>query len=172
MLAAGLSCGRDRDEIDFPAGTPIIIVSVDTLRSDRLPFYGYAAVETPALTRLRNDSILFRHAYSHIPLTLPAHASVFTGLLPPEHGIRDNSGYILDTPGCSVSAQDPQAAGLCHRRRGLLLGPTGSRRVWMRDFDFYEDLIEDPAPGIGPGGAQRPGGHTLTAIDRVAPIGR
>jgi arylsulfatase A-like enzyme/Flp pilus assembly protein TadD len=160
VLAAGLSCGRDRDEVDFPADTPIIVVSVDTLRSDRLPFYGYGTVETPALTRLRNDSILFRHAYSHIPLTLPAHASVFTGLLPPEHGIRDNSGYILNTEGIpylpKILKQLGYATGAAVSS-WVLRGAVGLDA----DFDFYEDLIEDPAPGIGPGGAQRPGGHTL-----------
>jgi len=160
VLATGLACGRDPDELDFPADTPIIIVSVDTLRSDRLPFYGYGAVETPALTRLRQDSILFRHAYSHIPLTLPAHASVFTGLLPPEHGLRDNSGYILNTEGLpflpKILKQVGYATGAAVSS-WVLRGAVGLDT----DFDFYEDLIEDPAPGIGPGGAQRPGGHTL-----------
>ena len=48
----------------LPEGTPVILISIDTLRSDHLPAYGYQGVETPALDRLRADSILFRHAYS------------------------------------------------------------------------------------------------------------
>ena len=65
----------------FP-GAPVILISVDTLRSDHLPFYGYTGVETPALTALRKDSILFESAWSHVPLTLPSHASILTGREP------------------------------------------------------------------------------------------
>src|SRR5229473_5771577 len=78
----------------FPKA-PLVLISIDTLRADHLPAYGYRAVETPHLDRLRRDSILFEHAYSHVPLTLPSHASLLTGLLPFEHGVRDNLGYRL-----------------------------------------------------------------------------
>ncbi len=154
------SCGRDAGQVEIADGTPVVLVSIDTLRSDRLPFYGYGAVETPAMTRLREDSILFRHAYSHIPLTLPAHASVFTGLLPPDHGIRDNSGYVLDSETLPYLPRMLKQAGYSTGAAvssWVLRGAVGLDT----DFDFYEDLIEDPAPGIGPGGAQRPGGDTL-----------
>jgi len=79
-----------------PEGTPIVLISVDTLRSDRLPAYGYDGVDTPAIDALRRDGVLFEHAYTHVPLTLPAHISLLTGLLPPAHGVRDNLGYTVD----------------------------------------------------------------------------
>jgi arylsulfatase A-like enzyme/Tfp pilus assembly protein PilF len=92
--ALGLSgCGGKRDTFEQ---APIVLISIDTLRSDHLPAYGYKGVETPALDALRRDSILFERAYSHVPLTLPSHASILTGLLPPEHGVRDNGGYPFD----------------------------------------------------------------------------
>lgn len=75
---------------------PIVLISIDTLRSDRLPAYGYEGVETPAIDRLAGDGVLFERAYSHVNVTLPSHASIFTGLLPSEHGVRDNAGYRLD----------------------------------------------------------------------------
>src|ERR1700694_2132417 len=84
--------GTDR----IPADAPIILISIDTLRSDHLPAYGYSKIETPGIDSLRADSILYDHAYSHCPLTLVSHASIFTGLLPAEHGIRDNLGYQLN----------------------------------------------------------------------------
>src|SRR5216684_43438 len=74
---------------------PVILISVDTLRADHLPAYGYRGVETPNLDRLRRDAVLYENAYSHVPLTLPSHVSIFTGLLPPENGVRDNLGYVL-----------------------------------------------------------------------------
>src|SRR5450756_863698 len=79
----------------FP-GAPVVLISVDTLRSDHLPFYGYHGVETPALSALRQESILCEKAYSHVPLTLPAHACLLTGTLPAVHGVLDNGGYRLD----------------------------------------------------------------------------
>src|SRR3989442_11828956 len=93
LIAAG--CRRTEHLIDSK-GAPIILISIDTLRSDHLPAYGYSKIETPAIDRLRADSILYERAYAHTPLTLASHASMFTGLLPAEHGIRDNSGYTLD----------------------------------------------------------------------------
>ena len=79
-----------------PNGTPIILISIDTLRSDHLPAYGYDGVDTPAIDALRRDGILFERAYTHVPLTLPAHTSLLTGMLPPAHGVRDNLGYVVD----------------------------------------------------------------------------
>ena len=76
---------------------PIILISIDTLRSDRLPAYGYGKVETPAIDALAGDAILFERAYSHYPLTLPSHVSILTGELPPVHKIRDNVGYLFES---------------------------------------------------------------------------
>jgi glucan phosphoethanolaminetransferase (alkaline phosphatase superfamily) len=74
-LAAGCHRGAPRET--FPSA-PVVLISVDTFRSDHLPFCGYAGVKTPALSALRKDSILFENAYAHVPLTLPSHASLFT----------------------------------------------------------------------------------------------
>lgn len=94
VLAAG--CGRPRSSARVFPKAPVVLISIDTLRSDRLPFYGYAGVKTPALSALRDDSILFESAWSHAPLTLPSHATVFTGLLPAQNGLHDNLGYSLN----------------------------------------------------------------------------
>jgi choline-sulfatase len=72
---------------------PIIVISIDTLRADRLPAYGYAAGRTPAIDALVADSILFERAYTHSPQTLPAHVSILSGQLPHRHGVRDNVGF-------------------------------------------------------------------------------
>jgi arylsulfatase A-like enzyme/predicted Zn-dependent protease len=78
-----------------PASGPIILVSIDTLRADHLPVYGYAKVKTPAIDALAADGIVFERAYSHAPQTLPAHASLLSGRLPFETGVRDNIGFSL-----------------------------------------------------------------------------
>src|SRR5438445_4637238 len=87
--------GCAQQEPRYPQA-PVIIISIDTLRADHLPAYSYRDVETPAIDRLRRDSILFENAYAHVPLTLPSHISMLSGELPPESGVRDNIGYPFD----------------------------------------------------------------------------
>src|SRR5947209_4457925 len=76
LAAFAAACAR-RGAVDPKA--PIIIISIDTLRSDHLPAYGYTKVDTPNLDAFRRDAILFQRAYAVCPLTLVSHASVLTG---------------------------------------------------------------------------------------------
>lgn len=78
-----------------PVNGPIVLVSVDALRADHLPPYGYRGVHTPAIDALAADGIVFERAYAHVPQTLPAHAALLTGRLPFETGVRDGVGFTL-----------------------------------------------------------------------------
>ncbi|HEY7291441.1 MAG TPA: sulfatase-like hydrolase/transferase [Vicinamibacterales bacterium] len=78
-----------------PVSGPIVIISIDTLRADHLPVYGYTKVKTPAIDALAADGVAFERAYSHAPQTLPAHAALFSGRLPFETGVRDNVGFTI-----------------------------------------------------------------------------
>jgi arylsulfatase A-like enzyme/Tfp pilus assembly protein PilF len=158
LLGAALlaACHGSRGAVD--AHAPIIIISIDTLRSDHLPAYGYTKVETPAIDRLRADSILFEHAYSHCPLTLVSHASVFTGLLPADHGIRDNLGYDLN-PKATTLAQLLKSKGYATGGAVsaiVLRGETGIKR----GFDFWQDDIDIDPQFLSIGRAQRSGEAT------------
>src|SRR5688572_32936742 len=75
-----------------PVSGPIIIISIDTLRADRLPVYGYQNVKTPAIDLLAANGVVFERAYSHAPQTLPAHTALLAGRLPFETGVRDDEG--------------------------------------------------------------------------------
>jgi arylsulfatase A-like enzyme/Tfp pilus assembly protein PilF len=79
-----------------PVSGPIIVISVDSLRADRLPVYGYRNIKTPAIDALSLDGVVFDRAYSHAPLTLPAHASMLSGRLPFETGVRGTSGFVVN----------------------------------------------------------------------------
>ena len=96
-LATGLAAlgGWRFARASAPLNGPIIIVSIDTLRADRLPAYGYKGVRTPAIDALAADGVVFERAYAHSPQTLPAHAAILTGRLPFETGVRDNVGFTL-----------------------------------------------------------------------------
>src|SRR5947207_10638135 len=94
IAVVALAC-TSREAKTFPRA-PVILISIDTVRADHLPAYGYKNVDTPAIDAFRRDAILFENAYSHVPMTLPSHAALLTGLLPPDNGVRNNLGYALD----------------------------------------------------------------------------
>src|SRR5580692_7940109 len=60
------------------AQTPVIVISIDTLRADRLSAYGYRTISTPNIDAFAQHGTLFTNANSQIPLTLPSHTSLFT----------------------------------------------------------------------------------------------
>ena len=73
-----------------PPQMNVILVTLDTTRADRIGCYGYQKARTPALDSLARKGVLFERAYAPVPVTLPSHASLFTGLYPPEHGLHFN----------------------------------------------------------------------------------
>jgi len=114
---------------------PVIVISIDTLRADHV-----SARATPRIDALSREGIVFRNAWSHSPLTLPSHLAIFTGLLPPEHGVRDNAGYRFDT------SAHPTLAGVL-RTNGYRTGAAVSAYVLRgatgvsSGFDDYDDAI-------------------------------
>src|SRR5262249_11739968 len=80
-----------------PAPPPnLVLVTIDTLRADHLHAYGNAGIETPVSDRLAREGVLLEDAVVQVPQTRPSHASLLTGRLPYEHGIRDNYSPPLD----------------------------------------------------------------------------
>ncbi|MBI1941015.1 MAG: sulfatase-like hydrolase/transferase [Acidobacteria bacterium] len=73
----------------------VIVISIDTLRADRLGCYGYRQIETPAIDALAQSAARFTRAYTPVPITLPAHVSIFTGSFPMGTGIHDFVGNKL-----------------------------------------------------------------------------
>lgn len=74
----------------------VLLVTLDTVRADRIGCYGHRGAETPALDSLARDGVRFASAFSPSPLTLPSHATLLTGLLPQAHGLRDNGMVSAD----------------------------------------------------------------------------
>jgi arylsulfatase A-like enzyme/tetratricopeptide (TPR) repeat protein len=142
----------------------VILVSVDTLRADHLPAYGYREVDTPNLDALQRDSVAFDNALSPVPLTLPAHTSLFTGLLPYQHGVRDNVGYRLS----------PKTTTLATflKQRGYSTGGAVSAFVLdhatgiAEGFDAYRDDVEMRAPMEALGRVQRSGAVTEELLEQ------
>ncbi len=142
----------------------VLVLSLDTTRADRLGCYGHAAAQTPNLDGLAARGTRFEHAYAPVPLTLPTHTTLWTGLQPPEHGIHDNGRNAL-------GADVPHAAEIL-KKAGWSTGAFLSSAVLdsafglARGFDVYDDRMSavDAAGDAEP--AQRIGDATTdVAID-------
>lgn len=138
---------------------PLILISIDTLRWDHLPAYGYGGVATPAIDGFRRDAVLFETAISHVPLTLPSHSSMLTGLLPPDHGVRVNLGYTLASDRLPFAPRLLQAAGYA-TGAGVSTYVLRAETGIGKGFEFFEDEIEYQ-PSENWAGYQRPGKVTL-----------
>jgi arylsulfatase A-like enzyme/Flp pilus assembly protein TadD len=76
-------------------GLNLLVVTLDTMRADRIGAYGYEAAKTPHLDDLARRGVRFESVYTPVPLTLPAHCSIFTGRYPLGHRVRDNGTFFL-----------------------------------------------------------------------------
>lgn len=93
LLALGGACA----EPALVDARSVVLVTLDTTRADALLAFGGQREVAPALEALARESICFTQARTVAPLTLPAHASMFTGLYPPRHGVRNNGPASLSS---------------------------------------------------------------------------
>ncbi len=115
----------------------LLIIVMDTLRADYVGAYG-GDVATPTIDRLADDGVLFERAYSHIPITGPSHSSLFTSLLPFEHGVHNN-GQILDKSWRTL-AETLQDSGW-HTAAAVSLGVLKREFGYRRGFGVYLDTF-------------------------------
>jgi len=164
VIAAAVLWFVRRSATSIVADGPVIIFSIDTLRADRLPAYGYTGTRTPNIDRVVADGVLFENAYSHSPQTLPAHTSMLSGRLPFEHGVRDNIGFSVK----------PGERFIQHalKERGYVTGGFVSAYVlrsqtgFNQGFDTYDEELPPASPDKPLGQVQRPGDETVAAAAR------
>ena len=146
-----LSRGVDRDRLN------LLVVTLDTTRADRIGAYGSPhAADTPVFDRIARDGVLFEEAMTSAPLTLPAHATMFTGQFPPAHGLRDNGGFYL-APEAITLAERLREHGF---RTGAFVGAFVLDSKWGLDqgFEHYVDefdLSRSRNRGMSLGSVQR-----------------
>ncbi len=148
-----VACGQAPDaegageaEVHQEAPLPnLLLITLDTTRVDRLGAYGYEAAQTPHLDSLARDGARFTRAYAHVPLTLPSHASLFTGTFPPEHGIHDNGRNSLG-PELTTLAEVFRIHGYRTGAFIAALALDGSFGL-DRGFDVYGDDLGQPTEG-------------------------
>lgn len=155
VVVAGVVLLRQNRTRQAPCN--ILLITLDTTRADHVGCYGYAPALTPTLDALAAGGVLFEQAFANVPMTLPSHATVMTGLLPPEHGVRVNGEQRLDLP-------MPTLAELL-RDRGYQTGAfiaavvLDSINGLNRGFDVYSDKVPEEYKnrGFEPLSAYRPG---------------
>jgi arylsulfatase A-like enzyme/thioredoxin-like negative regulator of GroEL len=163
LFAAACTHEQRTGAQQFP-NAPVILISIDTLRADHLPLYGYKGVATPNIDALARDGVTFDNAWSHAPMTLPSHVSMLTGLVPPEHGVRDNVGFVFDSAAHRTLPQFLQARGYSTAAAVssyVLRAETGLGAA----FESYDDSI-DPRPNATFREYQRDGHLTEAAAER------
>jgi arylsulfatase A-like enzyme/Tfp pilus assembly protein PilF len=139
----------------------LLLVTLDTLRADRVGAYGYAPAQTPQLDSLARRGLRFEQATTVVPLTLPAHSSLLTGTFPAWHGVRDNGGFYLGEDQVTLA----ERLGESGFRTGGFVGAFVLDRRWgiaqgfERFFDDFDlDKFKD-SPGMD--AIQRPGSEVV-----------
>ncbi len=143
-------------------GAPnLLVVTLDTIRADHVGSYGYAAARTPRLDGLAARGLRFERAATVVPLTLPAHSSLFTGTFPARHGVRDNGGYYLaaeqTTLAEALSARGYRTGGFVSAF--VLDSRWGIDQGFARYFDDFDLSRYEQQAGMD--AIQRPGNETV-----------
>ncbi len=126
------------------SGFNVLLVTLDTTRADRLGCYGASGDPTPRLDALAGRGVRFERAITVAPITLPSHATILTGLYPPNHGVRDNGEYPL-APSHATLAELLGAQG--YDTAAFVSAFVLDGRFGLRQgFDHYDDRV-GPATG-------------------------
>ncbi len=122
----------------------VVLVTIDTLRSDHVHCYGYQDVKTPTLDALAKRGVLFEQAVAQAPLTSPSHASIFTGEYPTMHHVRDTGGFVLPSSALTLAE--------ILQKQGWDTAAFIGAAVLKRNFGFnqgfavYDDQMPQPGP--------------------------
>lgn len=153
-LAAAVGCSSSSPS---PHSRHLVLVTIDTLRADRVGVYSGVPL-TPTLDRLAREGAYAPDATSHVPLTRPSHATMLSGLLPWQVGLRDNlsPGQLPSSP---LLAEILKGAGFA---TGAFVSSIvlGSRGGFARGFDQYDETMPQ-GPQVTLDTLQRPGADTM-----------
>ncbi len=164
LAAAGLSLAA---AVRAEAPPNLLLITLDTTRADHLGCYGDQKAQTPTLDRLAREGALFENARCHVPLTLPSHATLLSGLLPSTLNLRVN--------GLKLQEGVPTLATLLKERGYTTLAVVSSvilerERGLARGFDRYDDRMTQPPRGGGPPEERKAEEVTKAALEAVGKV--
>ncbi|MEW6455678.1 MAG: sulfatase-like hydrolase/transferase [Acidobacteriota bacterium] len=138
----------------------VILISIDTLRADRISCYGFEFIKTEHIDSIAQEGVLFENCIVHVPLTLPSHASILTGTLPIFHNVRDNGGFVLDNQRMVLSEVFKKAG----YKTSAFVGAFVLDSKWglNQGFDYYFDKFDlSKYKSISLGDVQRRGDEVV-----------
>jgi len=146
----GIACGRapEVQAIEPPprARRDVLLITIDTLRSDFLSCYGFPRRTTPALDRLASQGVLFEQHRTVVPLTLPSHTTLFSGRMPSEHGVTRNDHHV--PAALPMLAEILQRAG--YRTCGVVWATVLERASGVaRGFELFDDEMGSEKRRVG-----------------------
>jgi arylsulfatase A-like enzyme/Flp pilus assembly protein TadD len=153
VAAAGAGLWRYRGAATAPPpaagalrGANVLLVTIDTLRADHVGAYGSALGLTPTLDRFASEGLRFDVAHAHVPMTLPSHTTIMTGLYPVANGVHDNGSFRFD-------GAKPTLAGELARagyRTGAFIGAfvLDARFGLNAGFDVYDDRVQGASANL------------------------
>jgi len=124
------------------SGAPdnVFLISIDTIRADHMSCYGYEHKTTPNIDAFAKKAILFEYCFANIPLTLPSHATMLTGLIPPTHGVHDNFNMALSD---SVITLPEMLQKKGYNTYGIISAEVLNHQYGLNQgFDVYDDIFE------------------------------
>jgi arylsulfatase A-like enzyme/Flp pilus assembly protein TadD len=138
LIACSLAASAASTAPNLPPN--VVFITIDTLRADHLGCYGYKQIRTPNIDSLAADGVRFEHAYTPVPVTLPAHTVIFTGTYPMLSGMHDFAANKLNPT-------QPTLASVLKEQgytTGAVIGSAvlDSRFGLNHGFDFYYDHFD------------------------------
>ena len=129
------------------AGANLLFITLDTTRADHIGCYGYAAARTPTIDGLANRGVRFDHAVAGVPITLPSHCTMMTGLEAPNHGVRVNGKFGLEVRFTTLAEvlRDRGYATAAFVASYVL----DSRFGLAQGFDHYDDNVNPAEVDMG-----------------------
>lgn len=118
----------------------VILITIDTLRADRLGCYGFVPDVTPTMNKMAAAGVRFENCIAQTPLTLPSHTTILTGTLPIHHGVRDNGGFVVP-PQLETMAEVFKSAGY---QTAAFISAYVLDSKWglNQGFDYYFDRFD------------------------------
>ncbi len=149
------SCANEELPIHEPTNTNLVLVTIDTLRTDRIGVYGGPENLTPAIDALAARGVTFLDTSAHAPLTVPSHAALLTGQFPSKLGVRDNAGFPLASS-AETLAEKLKEAG--YRTGAFVSSYVLNRHTGLaQGFDTYSDRFATGTVHLTPASLERPG---------------
>jgi choline-sulfatase len=127
-----------------PTARNLVLITIDTLRADRVGVYGWTRARTPVLDALAREGAVFERAYAAAPITLPSHATILTGRYPPGHGARDNGLRVSES--APTLATQLRASGF-KTAAFVAAFPLDHQFGLARGFDVYGDRMPRGSDG-------------------------